>query len=67
MSLVRFAHSGHSFMTTRNSREIFYEHGHNILLYVFEQDFYHFEHINHLYYLTRVQELDSGLHVHAAS
>ena len=32
MSLVRFAHSGHSFMTPRNSREIFYEHGHNILL-----------------------------------
>ena len=32
MPLVRFAHSWHSFMTTRNSGIIFYDHRHNILL-----------------------------------
>ena len=32
MPLVRFAHSWHSFMTTRNSRKIFYDHRHNKIL-----------------------------------
>ena len=31
MPLVRFAHSWHSFMTTRISRKIFYDHRHNIV------------------------------------
>ena len=33
MPLVRFAPSWHSFMTTRNSRIIFYDHRHNIPLF----------------------------------